>query len=648
LGLYFFCSIGCSEALAAAHIVKFLHIAANEGNSSGGHAAICFDNETFHFQHDPAGIIRLQRLGSRAFDHVYAVLGNRPIHESWIEVSADTYAQLLDGFTQALLIQDAQLRTLASLQSDVALFELLLEHQQNSGTPPQLAAFPLKGSGYFAAADLKAESDSTAWHNRPVSQNISSLKARIGDVYGENFIALRLHEAEAAIGSLKLQADTVSTESLAAERYPAYIPSASAVYADAQLALAALRLVQSTPQLVPGSYWLPMGDSWRLSPAESRFLRSYAEKLTGYLLRLVNSTRSDWGFPFIVGMARLAALEASLSTGQLVFLDIFPAAPRQADQHVPGDRRYLPAMKEEAERHFQQKREKLFNGTELREADLAALELLGNKLMEIEYSLAHDVHPRHLPEVPVPARPALLTALSPAMNLAELQHELAAARVAANDYAAAIENLYEYDLFQRNCVTEIFSAINRFMASAAAVNSKTAQSSPLATAEAVKAESHHRLGGYIDPLHGLNFIPALSSETVDSSYRVTAHRELPSYRSTQLAAMKKREAAPLVFLRESNTITSTIYRRNPHDSAFLFFTDDTFFLRPVFGAFNLLAGLGESFFGLAAMPVEGGNRLYQGAKGVLFSLPELVFINLRKGTMEYVAEVGQTVISARD
>ena len=225
------------------------------------------------------------------------------------------------------------------------------------------------------------------------------------------------------------------------------------------------------------------------------------------------------------------------------------------------------------------------------------------------------------------------------MSAADLKRELESARSAENAYAVAISNLYEYDLLRRNCVTEIFTFINRSLMRHAVVNKQTGQSEMIPPSEDVWSESLQRLGGYVDPSQGLNFIPVMSAGEVDACYRVTAKREQLSYRATQLAEMKKHESSLLVFLRESNTITTTIYHRPPDDSPFLFFTDDTFFLRPVFGVFNLLVGVGESLLGLVTLPLEGSNRLYLGAKGILFSLPELVFVNLRKGTMEYVAEL---------
>jgi hypothetical protein len=148
----------------------------------------------------------------------------------------------------------------------------------------------------------------------------------------------------------------------------------------------------------------------------------------------------------------------------------------------------------------------------------------------------------------------------------------------------------------------------------------------------IRAASVERLGGHVDPGGPLNFIPAVAANAVQSTYAVSVVDELPSYRKTRLALMYERENPVWVFLRESNTLTSTLYRRAPVDSAFLFFTDDIVPARPVLGALNLVAGLGVAAAGLAMLPVDHGNMLMAGLKGAMFSLPELAFFNIRKGS----------------
>jgi hypothetical protein len=81
---------------------------------------------------------------------------------------------------------------------------------------------------------------------------------------------------------------------------------------------------------------------------------------------------------------------------------------------------------------------------------------------------------------------------------------------------------------------------------------------------------------------------------------------------------------------------SSVYHPDASDSAFLFFTDDTVALRPLFGAANLVTAVAASAIGLATWPLDAGTRLRAGLRGAMFSVPELAFVNLRKGTMAWV------------
>ena len=69
---------------------------------------------------------------------------------------------------------------------------------------------------------------------------------------------------------------------------------------------------------------------------------------------------------------------------------------------------------------------------------------------------------------------------------------------------------------------------------------------------------------------------------------------------------------------------------------FVFYTDTQVLPRPLLGFFNLGAGLVRSVLGMAALPLDGGRGLRSGLSGVLFSFPELVFQNIRKGYNDYV------------
>jgi hypothetical protein len=118
---------------------------------------------------------------------------------------------------------------------------------------------------------------------------------------------------------------------------------------------------------------------------------------------------------------------------------------------------------------------------------------------------------------------------------------------------------------------------------------------------------------------------------VRHAYRVTAGSRLSSYREQCLARLTARHNPLFVYLRESNTFTSTIQPAAHGSEPFFFFTEDAVPSRPFFGLVNLGVGAGASALGIVTLPFDRGRRLADGIRGALFSLPELVFVNLRKG-----------------
>ena len=97
------------------------------------------------------------------------------------------------------------------------------------------------------------------------------------------------------------------------------------------------------------------------------------------------------------------------------------------------------------------------------------------------------------------------------------------------------------------------------------------------------------------------------------------------------------------FSDSSHTITSTIYWPRDDDSTFLFFTDENVIMRPILGALNLATGVTAGAVGALAAPFDGGRRLTAGLRGALFSLPELAFANIRKGSFDYIAPLHRPV-----
>ena len=58
----------------------YLYIESSEGNSSGGHTAVQFGEDIYHYQYLDPGIIRLQKQNANDFEFAYRFLNNRTIH----------------------------------------------------------------------------------------------------------------------------------------------------------------------------------------------------------------------------------------------------------------------------------------------------------------------------------------------------------------------------------------------------------------------------------------------------------------------------------------------------------------------------------------------------------------------------------------
>ena len=634
---------GTERAASAAHFFDYLHVEANEADSSGGHAAIRFGDQVFHFQHETPGILRIRRHESTAFEHAYAILGNRMIQSNSIAVSDETYTLLRDAFVRRLLTQDAQMEMRDRLHRDVALFELLLRERRKGDGSIAGISLPLKGLGFFLP-DSPAPTDSFSPANPASSESgspaLSSLRENIRSAYGDRFIDERLALLRTTLRNMALKATESSVAAISPDSYPTFKPTASTRYEETLLTLHALQVLQAAPPLRPGTFWTSDSDTFRLTLQELHKLRVFAEQQQKNLMDLINSSRTDWGFPFILGMARLDAIEKSISSGRLVLLDVFPDNTRETYRYDTVVRPFLTAMEKERSKVFFLRRAEFFSEPSLREADYAALERSGNRLLEVDRAIATGSPLRIPPETPFPSRSAPGRAVLPRIDATVLEQELEAARKVERDYLAALSRLYAYDLLRQNCATEIFAVINQSMGSKSVAQGKSDHASTT-DYELAKEDSIKRLGGFIDPSDGFVFIPFLSAGTVNDTYAVVARSEHPSYRSKRLAEMKEHESPFAVFLRESNTLTSTVYQAGPGDSTFLFFTDDTPLLRPLFGGFNLLTGMGASLLGLATMPIEGPDRFLSGVKGVFFSFPELAFVNLRKGTMAFVEQTAE-------
>lgn len=607
--------LGIGVRPAAARQFEFLYIDANEGSASGGHAAIKFDKDVFHFQHAESGLLRLYRDDFAAFRFAYGYQENRTIHGHRIEVSEDFFRALHDAFNRRLLIQNQQLGLLQAMQDDLIVIAALQ-------TPQSRPTIELKALGYFldryrpAIYGLGVHADA--------SPQLKQLRHRIGAAYGEDFLANKRRQTWERLQTLTPTLPANIASQIADDRFDPGQLGFAQHYRNQLLNLAALDVLQAAIAPRPATLLQSRLPAFKLNAGQIATLNQFREKLFTDLIRLMHSERPDWGYPLLVGMARLHALDATIASGHLVVLDRSHKTDADADKPSTGiDADALPAALQYTQR--------LFAAANTRLADPAPLDERG--YAEIEQSVTALLQIHRLSDRGQAGKLAMLTSTPSLPAHAELIG-LPLASEALNRYRDAVDerlenyreqlaSVYGYDLINRNCVTEIFRIINETVNRQAA----SASQDPNRLAEG----SRRLLGGYIDD-GGLNMIPFAAFDRVGSEYRLHSSYRLASYRDTQLRKLYRSAPEWLVDLRESNALSATAYDWNGDDAAFLFFTQDAAWPRPLQGGVNLAVAAGQAAYGLLSWPWDYGHHLQKSLKGMAVSIPELFFFNIRKGS----------------
>src|SRR5262245_35008055 len=353
--------LAAAPARAGAPRLEYVYADANEGGASGGHAALRFGDQVFHFEY-VSPLVQMRRDAFDALRFRYTILDNRSLSLHRLAVTPETYQHLLDAFTQRYFDQEHRLRTQRGLTADRRLLETLLARRRGqAGERP----ITIEGAGYFFEAARLDAPPPAAGEGSPV---LAALHARVVEAHGASFVA----NLGASVTEEILRLDPAREG--VADRYR-----------NGLTALLALDILRQARPLRPAM--LADGGP-ALDETDLGMLDPLTRALEASLVRLVRSSRPDWGFPLLAGMARLAALDESRRLGRWVLLDLFPAdaavVPVEAVRRRPQVTR---ALLGEAQRDFAAARVRLVprpEGDDLfPELAFATLEQAGNRLIEI-------------------------------------------------------------------------------------------------------------------------------------------------------------------------------------------------------------------------------------------------------------------------
>jgi hypothetical protein len=548
-------------AEARASELGFAYVRANVGGGSGGHAALVAGDTVYHLQNDSEGLLELTRDHWTHFRYLYADLQNRPLRIARVEIDPEARERVLARFARLYVEQEMALAERDEARDDVAWLEASRDAR----------AFPaLSGAGLLAPE--RAEDPHAA---------------RLRDALAAEPDALRLAEAIAAAENALAASSVTGLHELR----------------DALLLREALRALQSAWGLSDEALVrTPSDDDEPLSPAERDVLRALADQLERTVAELLHSTREDRGAAILLAQARYLAAWRSLDENRLVLLDPLDGAPP-----APSDPfEMTPQGHAEALRYTsgvaRRIRAEVLAGKAPDEASYNRLEQAGAVLERVanarELEALVDLARRRLPSRGRSvAVPVLAGDVGAALDAAR-------ERLALRD--AELRQRYAYDLFSRNCITEL-----------------------VRTAEGA-------FGGRVSADEAFGFIPFVFFDRVRERLPVARVEDVPSHRERELARLEREEPGVWTRLRESTSLGSEIYTPRRQDGAFLLFTDDVFWRRPLYGVVNLAWAAGYTAYGVVAAPFDFGARAKAGLSGMFWSVPELAFENVRKGSFEWV------------
>ncbi|MBS3953507.1 MAG: hypothetical protein KGZ88_11200 [Methylomicrobium sp.] len=617
--------LGCLlSATTSAATFNYLYIEANEGNSSGGHSAIQFGDYVYHYQYIDPGLIRLFRQDPNDFHFSYRYLQNRPIHLSEIEVSEATFNALNDYFQWQFLEQEQHYKHLEAVNKEYQLIRQLLDEPEGD------SALRIKGAGLFYPSTHTNRQAPDADLAARQSGTIDQLRHTIEQHHGRDFLLRTRITLEAEIKALK-PLDWSAAYPIPMEtkrRAPPYSFADHTI--DALSGLFAIKILQEAQPLQPDAFFMLDPQTQVLTAAEKKSLLILRKQLETALLQSLNSGRPDWGYAAMINTARYIAVDMSLLRGQWIFINGFSESAVWIEPaKFINDPQQLQQLIDEAKISLDNLRSTLVHSDATSESEYSELEFAANRYAE----LVKGQQPMPLRFYGQKALPSLSIDLpkdpKPDLSRQQLRAALAELDTYRVQLMDQLKQHYHYDLITRNCVTEIFRSID-----SALLQKDPQPLSAIDEVEHIKAISKNRLGGYVTPVY--NFIPFVSYQSVLDQYRISRSETLPSYRHQEMNKRYESGQQLLTRLQESNVLSSTLYRYNPDDALFVFFTDDNIPLRPLFGAINTTAGLGQSLLGLLSWPFDSGKNLKSGATGVLMSLPELVFFNMRKGSYPYL------------
>ncbi|MFK7897890.1 MAG: hypothetical protein AB8G23_18800 [Myxococcota bacterium] len=616
---------------------EFWFVEANEGQSAGGHAALRIGPRVYHLEHRGDGLIADRRTSPARFREIYAERGNRQIEAIHLALTPKEKQTLKRALATRFSARSRRLGALDALEDELRW----LREIERSGA----IEVEVPGLGLFADSATGSVCDRRS-ANAALASRLDALRATARSERERLTAALTRsperpnptrNEAALPGGRMRQLIHAVQKE-VALKRI---------VGCDGVLRKGALIATETLLDAGPSDESPRDRDAWRLAEAA----------LTARIGALLESPREDTGLPLLLTWARVLAARETLATGRVHVLSVFKEShdaarlPLAASSNsVEGE---LPEGWQEralelARARWQDARSRFNAADGPLEARMLGLERAHHRLRHLRAQTLHNPvrpesrSPSHAEgyaaarrTLPWPSRISLADVLS--------------TRIAREEEAERLREIraeeLSYDLFARNCVTELRSLLATLQPAPA----ETEAGANLATRRETGVQAGSKAGGArlnrLSPMEILqgDFIPELVAARIENAFSDQPRRILPSARDR--ARTQARTATSSTFgklaldAREFATFTSRTYAANQDDSRFVFFSDGPPAIRPLIGLANFTYGAAGALVGVLEAPFDRGVGLRRGIQGMIMSVPELFFFQVRQGSYRILPPV---------
>ncbi len=617
LPLSFVLLIAVSEGYCHTKTIDFIYINSSEDEAAGGHTAMRLGQNVFHCQYTDDGFFLLVKKEWSDFRYQYNDLQNRTLSIASLPLSAETYQKINSRFLSRYLLQEKRFSYLEQLIAEKSYFQRLLS---GKGT------ISVKGLGLYSR-ELQKD---------PVAL---SLKQFIHHQFGPSYLDDLYREITTELVRAQKNLTPESLVHTDLDLYLPVFPSSGKLqdYFDLIALREAVTVLINCHPVRSEILLSTDGDIGQLGAAEWDQLKIYHQRIRRSIVSLLTSSRPGSGHALLLQAARFQALGRSVQEQRMFTLDPFsdnseqiprehlvsvnvfvqsasPKGVNHRERYSPSPyRTYFDQLRYERKRDAKYAKDLFFSAQENEDIAYNQVESTMGRLWEIERT---DTEMLRIEGGPLlPGKSGFVLEVTKT-DKKDLLRALTQAETNAALFEEQLIEAYNYNLFFKNCVTELFETLY----------------SSFNTTEQSKKE----LGGYLTPGDHFSFIPFKSFGLVKKIFPITTVEVLPSYRTRQLAKRYNQNGIRSL-LEESNTLTSKVYDPWEGDSTFLFFTDSALLFRPVLGTINLLYAAVGSVVGILTSPLDKGNLLKRSVRGMVFSLPELAFINIRKGTFPAVS-----------